>query len=70
MNDLRAALNVRKEMFDDRDEAGNIPQQTLGLRIPAPMHRALKVRAAQESISMTEAVQRAIQDYLDKTQAN
>ena len=67
MSNLKALLNTRKNMFDERDEAGNIPLQTLGLRIPAPMHQALKVRVAEQGVTMTAAIQEAISDYLDKT---
>ena len=67
MSSLKALLNTRKNMFDERDEAGNIPLQTLGLRIPAPMHQALKVRVAEQGVTMTAAIQEAISDYLDKT---
>ena len=67
MSSLKALLNTRKNMFDERDEAGNIPLQTLGLRIPAPMHQALKVRVAEHGVTMTAAIQEAISDYLDKT---
>ena len=67
MSSLKALLNTRKNMFDERDEAGNIPLQTLGLRIPAPMHQALKVRIAEQGVTMTAAIQEAISDYLDKT---
>ena len=67
MSSLKALLNTRKNMFDERDEAGNIPLQTLGLRIPAPMHQALKVRVAEQGVTMTAAIQEGISDYLDKT---
>ena len=67
MSSLKALLNTRKNMFDERDEAGNIPLQTLGLRIPAPMHQDLKVRVAEQGVTMTAAIQEAISDYLDKT---
>ena len=67
MSSLKALLNTRKNMFDERDEAGNIPLQTLGLRIPAAMHQALKVRVAEQGVTMTAAIQEAISDYLDKT---
>ena len=67
MSSLKALLNTRKNMFDEPDEAGNIPLQTLGLRIPAPMHQALKVRVAEQGVTMTAAIQEAISDYLDKT---
>ena len=67
MSSLKALLHTRKNMFDERDEAGNIPLQTLGLRIPAPMHQALKVRVAEQGVTMTAAIQEAISDYLDKT---
>ena len=67
MSSLKALLNTRKNMFDERDEAGNIPLQTLRLRIPAPMHQALKVRVAEQGVTMTAAIQEAISDYLDKT---
>ena len=67
MSSLKALLNTRKNMFDERDEAGNIPLQTLGLRIPAPMHQALKVRVAEQGVTMTAAIQEAISDHLDKT---
>ena len=67
MSSLKALLNTRKNMFDERDEAGNIPLQRLGLRIPAPMHQALKVRVAEQGVTMTAAIQEAISDYLDKT---
>ncbi len=66
MSDLKNLMNLRKDAFDERDKAGNVPTRTLGLRVPAPMHQALKVRAAEQGVSMTEAIQEAIQDYLNK----
>ena len=56
MSSLKALLNTRKNMFDERDEAGNIPLQTLGLRIPAPMHQALKVRVAEQGVGCDDVL--------------
>ena len=51
-------------MFGERDEDGKIPTQTLGLRITKEQHQALKLRAAAKGISMTQAVQQAIDNWL------
>lgn len=67
MSDLKALLKTRRQAFDPRDEDGRVPMRTLGLRVPEPMHHALKVRATNQGITMTEAIQEAIQDYLNKT---
>lgn len=68
MSNLKSIINTRKQMFDERDNAGNIPVQLLGVRIPVTMHQDLKVRAAQRGETMASAVQEAIHDYLEKTQ--
>jgi predicted HicB family RNase H-like nuclease len=38
----------------------------VGIRLPVALHRALKVRAAQNKLSVQEMVEQAVRQYLTK----
>ena len=68
MNKLKELLNSQKPLLDERDAQGNIPQQTLGARIPKDLHHRLKIFAAKENRTIAEVVTTAIATYLNDHQ--
>lgn len=65
---LKDLIGKKSHLYEDRDEQGREPQKMLGLSIPESLHQKLKVRAASEKISMTQALIEALETYLTDTQ--
>lgn len=63
---LKDIIGKKDHLYEDRDAQGREPQKMLGLSIPVSLHQRFKAKAAEQGISMTQALIEAMETYLDK----
>ena len=67
---LKDLVGNKSHLYEDRDEQGREPQKMLGLFIPESLHKRLKVKAAQEGVSMTQALIALLETGMDADESN
>jgi hypothetical protein len=63
---MKRAAQPKKTNSESGDDRGAVPIKQLTLRLPADLHRALKIRVAEDEVSMGEVIEGLIREYLAK----
>jgi len=65
MTTSRQSVTLRAKRDDTGSPlTGGEPRKQLTIRLPADVHRALKIRVAEEGRNMAELIERLIREYL------